>query len=149
MRANPADVWQATNFDKLHFTGVEASAAYEPARARPFSATFAALRGVTETPEALESKYVFNYPVYSAVAQWSGALPGCLIARTRIGVAHRLQRAPYAVWDASAGYAAGRVRPFLQLTNIASTVYQDIPGVAMPSRGIVGGLEIVLAGARR
>jgi iron complex outermembrane receptor protein len=149
VRANPTAVWQATNFDKLHFTGGEASAAYQPAAGQTISAAFAALRGVSAAPEELESKYVFNYPVYSATAQWSGALPGHLLARTRVGIVRRLGRAPYAVWDASASYATGRARPFLQLTNITSTVYQDIPGVVMPSRGIVGGLEIVLAGVRK
>ena len=72
-----------------------------------------------------------------------------MIARTRIGVLNRVAASPYAIWDASAGYASGRVRPFLQLTNITSTVYQDIPLVAMPKRGVVGGVELYLFGASR
>jgi hypothetical protein len=72
-----------------------------------------------------------------------------MIARTRIGVANRQGQNPYAVWDASAGYSLGHVRPFLQLTNITSTVYQEIPGVALPTRGVLGGLEIVLYGSRK
>jgi iron complex outermembrane receptor protein len=96
----------------------------------------------------LLSKYTFNYPVQSGVVQWRGDIMGHVIARTRIGVVNRLQREPYALWDASAGYEVGHVRPFVQFTNLTNIAYQEIPGVVMPSRGVVGGLEIVLAGAK-
>jgi len=72
-----------------------------------------------------------------------------VIGRTRIGVVDRVARSPYAIWDASAGYGVGRVRPFVQLTNITSTVYQDIPLVDMPKAGITGGLELYLFGGSR
>jgi iron complex outermembrane receptor protein len=91
------------------------------------------------------SKYTFNYPVESAVVQWRGSIGGHVIARTRIGIVNRLEHYPYTVWDASAGYATGRVRPYLQLTNITNANYQEVLAVAMPSRGIVGGVELVLA----
>jgi iron complex outermembrane receptor protein len=61
-------------------------------------------------------------------------------------VVNRLAHDPYAVWDASASYTTGCVRPFLQLTNLTNTVYEEIPAIAMPSRGVVGGIEWVLAG---
>jgi iron complex outermembrane receptor protein len=81
--------------------------------------------------------------------EWRGIVARHFIARTRIGAVNRVARSPYAVWDASAGYATGRVRPFLQLTNITNTVYQDIPLVDMPKRGIIGGLELYVFGASR
>ncbi len=71
-----------------------------------------------------------------------------VIGRTRIGVVNRVGSNAYAVWDASAAYSTGRVRPFLQLTNITSTVYQDIPLVAEPKRGVIGGVELYLFGCR-
>jgi iron complex outermembrane receptor protein len=141
-------VFTATNFDKLTFTGVEGGLIYEPRQGQHVSLTFSALRGVNASAEILASRYAFNYPVHSAVAEWRGFVGTRIIARTRIGVVDRLQRSPYAVWDASASYATGRVRPFLQLTNITSTVYQDIPGITTPSRGIVGGCEFYLFGGR-
>jgi iron complex outermembrane recepter protein len=148
VRASVNDVWQATNFHKLHFTGVEASAVFEPRAGQHFAVSFSALRGVNATEEILLSKYAFNYPVHSGVVEWRGTMKN-FIARTRIGVVDRISRSPYAVWDASAGYAAGRARPFLQLTNITSTVFEEIPQVAMPKFGIVGGLELYLFGASR
>jgi iron complex outermembrane receptor protein len=142
-------LYQATNFDKLHFTGVEASAVYEPRAGQHVSVSFSALHGLNSSPEILLSKYTFNYPVHEGTIEWRGTVGKNVIARTRIGVVDRVGRSPYAVWDASAGYGTGRVRPFIQLTNITSTVYQDIPLVDTPKRGIVGGLELYVFGASR
>ena len=150
VKANPTDaVWQATNFDKLHFTGVEASVVYEPRVGEQVSVSFAGLHGTNAGGETLLSKYTFNYPVQSAVVQWRGTITKRIIARTRVGVVNRIERAPYAVWDASAEYGQGHVRPFLQLTNITSTVYQELPAVALPKRGVVGGIQFVFWGAQR
>jgi iron complex outermembrane receptor protein len=67
-----------------------------------------------------------------------------IAARTRIGVLQRLGRDPYAVWDLYGARTQGRIRPFLQFTNLSNAVYQEIPGVAMPGRAVVGGVEIVV-----
>jgi hypothetical protein len=32
----------------------------------------------------------------------------------------------------------------VQLTNMTNMVYQEIPNVALPKRGVLGGVEIVL-----
>lgn len=146
VRPNPSAIWQAANFDELHFTGVEASADYTPMAGQMFGVAFTGLHGVSANPGVLQSKYTFNYPVQSAVMQWNGAIGSHVVARTRLGVVNRLAHDPYAVWDASASYTTGCVRPFLQLTNLTNTVYEEIPAIAMPSRGVVGGIEWVLAG---
>ena len=77
----------------------------------------------------------------SAVAQWRGTFPHGLTARTRIGALNRRARDPYALWDFYCGWSRHSLRPFLQLTNITSTQYEEIPGVVMPRRAIVGGIE--------
>jgi iron complex outermembrane receptor protein len=148
VRPNATAIWQATNFDKLHFTGVEASTDYTPVTGQTIGVAFTALHGLSTSGSVLLSKYAFNYPVQSAVVQWHGSLGGHVIARSRIGIVNRLAHDPYAVWDASVAYGTGRVRPYLQLTNIADTNYQEILAVAMPSRGVVGGIEWVLAGSK-
>lgn len=147
VRASVNDLWQATNFTKLHFTGVEAAAVYEPRVGQRLSASFAALHGSNTSGSVLLSKYTFNYPVRSAVLEWRGNVRNRVVARTRIGVVDRLERDPYAVWDASAAWSRGHVRPFLQLTNITSSVYQEIPGIALPKCGVLGGVELVFFGA--
>lgn len=149
VRASPADIWQATNFDRLHFTGVETTLAWQIRRTESLGISFTDLHGVNATPEILESKYTLYYPLQNAVIDWRGTLPHNILLRTRIGVVNRLTLHPYAVWDASAAYATGRVRPFLELTNLTSTNYQEIVGVVMPGRGVVGGLEIYLFGGAK
>jgi iron complex outermembrane receptor protein len=145
VRPNSTAIWQAANFDELHFTGVEASADYTPVAGQNFGVAFTGLHGVSANPGTLQSKYTFNYPVQSAVLQWNGAIGRHIVARTRLGVVNRFAHDPYAVWDASASCITGRVRPFLQLTNLTNTIYEEIPAIAMPSRGVVGGIEWVLA----
>jgi iron complex outermembrane receptor protein len=149
VRADENSPWVATNFDKLRFTGVEASLIYEPRANQRITVSFAGLHGVNASAELLESKYLFNYPVQNAVLEWRGSVGQHLVARTRVGALNRIARSPYGLWDASAAWSTGRVRPFVQLTNITSTVYEEIPGVAMPKRGVLGGFEFVFAGAQR
>lgn len=149
VRSSAAEPWQATNFDKLHFTGVEAAVVYEPAAGQRLSVSLTALHGAKASEEVLLSKYAFNYPTQRAAAEWRGTVARRILARTSVGVVNRIARNPYAIWDASAGYANGRIRPFLQLSNITSTEYQEIPNIVMPKRGIIGGVEFVFYGADR
>jgi iron complex outermembrane receptor protein len=144
VRATPADLWQATNFDQLNFTGVEASGEFRPVRGQTVRLSFAGLHGVRAGQDVLLSKYTFNYPVQSGVAEWRGMIHGALAARTRIGAISRLNRGPYGVWDTSATWTKGRVRPFAQVANITSTRYQEIPGIALPGRTFMGGVEFVI-----
>lgn len=144
VRARPTDIWQATNFDKLNFTGIEASGEFQPRRGQTIRLSFAGLHGVRSGSDVLLSKYTFNYPVQSGVAEWRGLIAGKVAARTRIGAVNRLGRSPYGLWDTSATWSQGRWRPFAQIANITSTNYQEIPGVALPGRTVLVGLEIVL-----
>ena len=64
--------------------------------------------------------------------------------RTRVGALQRVDRAAYAVWDVYAAATRGRLRPFVQFTNLTATRYQEIPGVVMPGRAVVGGLEWIV-----
>jgi iron complex outermembrane receptor protein len=144
-----SDLYQSQNLPPLRFLGVEASMVYEPWAGQHIAVSFSALDGRYASPQDIVTEYTFNYPAHDAVVEWRGKVAKNVIARTRIGVLNRVGTNPYAIWDASAGYATGRVRPFLQLTNITSTVYEDIPLVAMPKRGVVGGVELYVFGASR
>jgi iron complex outermembrane receptor protein len=142
-RASPNDIWRALNIQNLRFTGVEASLRLVRRRVHTIDVRCTGLRGTQDTIAAAFTKYVFNFPVHSAVLAWQGSSRGFLF-RSRLGVLERKARDPYAIWDAYAAFSRGRLRPFVQLSNITSTAYQEIPGVAMPGRGIVAGLEVVL-----
>ena len=144
VRASPDDIWRALNIQNLNFTGVEASLRYSPARAQIIDFRYTGLRGSQDTLPIESTKYTFNYPVHSGVVAWQASLPGSLLFRTRIGVLDRRARDPYALWDVYAASSRGRVHPFLQLSNVTGTSYQEILGVAMPGRTIIGGVELLV-----
>ena len=143
------DIWRATNIQNLRFTGVEVSTSFRVADGQQVDLRYTGLHGVQDSLGANYSKYAFNYPSQSAVASWTASLPGGMSFRTRIGAVQRLARDPYALWDVYVAHSEGRVRPFLQFTNLTNTVYEEIHGVSMPKRGVVGGVEIaVFSGAK-
>ncbi len=76
---------------------------------------------------------------------WQGMLPGSFIARTRIGVINRFDSNPYALWDVAVAREFRYVGAHLDLANLTDTQYQEIPGVAMPGRSVVFGLEFILS----
>ena len=142
VRRTPADLWRAANIQQLHFTGLEAGLRWRWSR-QEFDFHYTGLRGTQASLAGQFSKYVFNYPVHSGVAGWQGSWHGWA-GRVRLGAMERLQRSPYAVFDVYVTRASGRWRPFAQVTNLNAAVYQEIPGVATPGRGILGGVELVL-----
>ena len=142
---SPTGPWQAVNITRLNFTGLESAASWRH-NGHLVGCSYTALRGTSGLAPGGYTRYVFNHPVHSAVFNWSGPLPGGLTARTRLGALERRGRGAYAVWDVSVARARGRVRPFVQLSNLTATRYAEIPGVAMPGRTFVGGLELVVPG---
>lgn len=143
VRNTPSDIWRATNFQRLQFTGVEASAGVRAGQTQMIDFRYTGLRGVNELPVGVQTKYVFNYPTHSGIVSWQGSTHG-FIARTRVGALQRVQRNPYGLWDVYLARGAGKVNPFVQLANITSTRYEEVPGVAMPGRSMVVGLQYAI-----
>jgi vitamin B12 transporter len=147
-RASPADPWQATNLSGLSFSGVEAGLEWRASTRQQFRLAWTVLEGAQKALHGLESEYVFNYPVNNARAQWTWRVKEQFLVQSRIGVVERYQRAPYAVWDESFVREAGRIHPYLQMTNLSNTGYEEILGVRMPGHSFVAGIEFVLPGKR-
>ncbi len=143
VRNSPADIWRATNFQRLSFTGLEASARTVIARRHQFDLRYTGLRGGREAREAVFSKYAFNYPEHAGIASWQASLPGGLLARTRVGATKRYARDPYTVWDFYIASTRGRIHPFAQFTNLTNARYEEVLGVAVPGRGFLFGVELV------
>ena len=140
-RASLNDIWQAANIDSLDFIGVEASVTIHPTATQSVEVRYTGLHGSQGVLNGLQSEYVFNYPSSNAVVSWEAALPAGFLARTRLGVLNRYQQYPYALWDFYIADRHGRWAPFVQLTNITSTNYEEIQGVMMPGRAAVVGLD--------
>jgi iron complex outermembrane receptor protein len=141
VRYSPTDVWRATNFDRLRFTGIEATFRTMLARRNTIEVSYTGIHGAQNALAGAISRYVFNYPIHEGIAQWQSSWRHDLLTRVRVGALERFARDPYAVLDLYAAWAHGRVRPFFQLTNATNTIYQEIQGVQMPTRSVLGGLE--------
>jgi iron complex outermembrane receptor protein len=143
VRASPAEVWSATNFRRLRFTGVEAALETSLAHKHQMELRYTGLRGVQNAAAGVVSRYTLNYPVHAGLVTWQGTVMGGLLGRSRVGVLQRFARAPYAVWDLFLASGRGRLRPFVQFTNLTGAAYEEVLGVPMPGRGVLGGVQFV------
>jgi iron complex outermembrane receptor protein len=144
VRSSLTDISRATNIQNLNFTGVEASVSFKPAAWQQLDLRYAGMHGARDSLPGIISQYAFNFPSNSAVAAWQVSLPWGIAARTRVGALQRLEQSTYALWDVYLAETRGRVHPFLQFTNLTNTTYQEIQGVPMPKRGVLGGVEIAV-----
>lgn len=98
-----------------------------------------AINFITTRPSARD----INYPSHHATAAWLGQCKNLIALRNRVGVTQRIGQGAYPVWDFAISRVQGRVRPYLEFSNLSNTGYEEIPGVAMPGRSVIGGAEIV------
>jgi iron complex outermembrane receptor protein len=144
MRSSPTAVWQATNIDRLQFRGGETSLRAALTHSQELDLSYTAMHGDHAAMPGIESEYAFWYPVQSGVFSWRADLPHGILARSRVGVLDRYGYKTYGLWDLYLARAAGRIRPFVQLTNLTNTSYQEVQQVAMPGRALVVGVEAVV-----
>ena len=117
---------------------------WTPSATHTLDFRYTALHGTEDTIAAGFTKYTFNYPTGSGVFAWQIAPRGNFVLRTRVGALARPERSPYALWDVYVALPRHKVHPYVQVSNLTNTSYQSIPGVAMPGRTIVGGVELVI-----
>jgi len=141
VRYSLAAPWQATNYDRLRFTGVEAALKATLARKNTLEFQYTGLHGSQNVLAGTYSKYVFQYPVHEGIVQWQTSWPKDILSRVRLGVLERVGSDPYALLDLYAAWAHWRIHPFFQLTNTTNTIYDEIQGVQMPTRSVLGGIE--------
>jgi iron complex outermembrane receptor protein len=144
LRSLPTAVWQATNIDRLRFRGVESSLRAPLSHSQAIDLSYTAMHGYHAPMPGIESEYAFWYPVQSGTFSWRANLPHGLLARTRVSALDRYGYKTYGVWDFYLARSTGRIRPFLQLTNLTNTSYQEVQMVAVPGRAVVAGVEAVL-----
>ncbi len=138
----PANIWCADNLNGLHFAGVETSFTWVPRKSQTVRIEWTALHGAQTALHGLESEYVFNYPVENIHASWTWAMGHDIVLTNAVQLAQRYQQTVYPVWNATLTRDAWRVRPYLRLMNASNTGYQEITGVNMPPRTIMGGIAV-------
>ncbi len=140
----PENIWCADNLNGLHFAGVETSFTWIPKKSQTVRIEWTALHGAQTALHGLESEYVFNYPVENIHASWTWALGHDMVLTNAVQVAQRYQQTVYPVWNATLTRDTWKVRPYLRLMNASNTGYQEITGVNMPPRTIMGGVAVQL-----
>ena len=140
-RQSAADIWRAANLQNLRATGVESSARMNLREAGELTVSYTALRLHTNMPAGFESKYSSNYPIHDGIVSYQAMLGQIVLLRTRFGAIQRSGEDPSVLWDIGLAWGKGNVRPFVQLANLTNTSYQEIPGVIMPGRTVIGGVE--------
>ncbi len=138
----PANIWCADNLNGLHFAGVEANFTWIPKKSQTVRVEWTALHGAQTALHGLESEYVFNYPVENIHASWTWAMGHDIVLTNAVQLAERYQQTVYPVWNATLTRDAWKVRPYLRLMNVSNTGYQEISGVNMPPRTIMGGVAV-------
>ncbi|WP_263367939.1 TonB-dependent receptor plug domain-containing protein [Edaphobacter bradus] len=133
--------WQATNVANFAYNGAEADLRVHLPRSQRLQLSYTAVQA-TSPPHGLISEYAFNYAAQSALLAWSADLPAQISARTQLAVIQKTTQSPYALWDVALARNSGRVRPYLRLLNLSNTSYQEIPGVPLQGRTIMGGAEV-------
>ncbi|HEY1949626.1 MAG TPA: TonB-dependent receptor [Bryobacteraceae bacterium] len=141
IRADSSDIWQATNFAKLTFTGVEASLVWSMQNSGRLEIQYTGLHGAEGALNGYQSEYVFNYPTQQAVVSWERSSSRGWLARVRLGVTNQYQRNAYALVDGYLAWTRSPLHPYLRLTNLTNTDYQPVYGVVMPGRAALIGME--------
>ncbi len=139
-----ANTWCAANLNGLRFAGADATATWIPAKSQSIRVAWSGLHGAQGALHGLESEYIFNYPVENVHATWAWTLGHSINLMNAVQIAQRYRQTPYPVWNAALTRDTGRLRPYLRLTNLSNTGYQEIEGVPMPPRAVMGGFAIQL-----
>jgi iron complex outermembrane receptor protein len=74
-------------------------------------------------------------------------VPGGFDSRFRVAAIERFQnltfpQGAYPLVEWTVGREFRYATPYVQLTNLTDTKYQEIAGVAMPGRGVIAGVEL-------
>jgi len=145
---DPDTPYVAENIQKLNFTGAELSLRWQLPRQQRIELNYTGIHGAGSTLSGVQYLYVFNFPSNEAVATWFSRLPGGEDSRFRLAVVQRYQSATsppqgaYPLVEWTVGRQFKYLKPYLQLTNLTDTKYQEIAGVAMPGRGFIAGMEV-------
>jgi len=140
----PGNIWCADNLNGFGFSGVETRLTWIPRKSQTVRIAWTGVHGAQSALHGLESEYVFNYPVQNIRASWSAALGHDFVLTNAVQIAERYQQTAYPVWNATVTHDTGKLRPYLRLTNLGNTGYQEITGVNMPPRTIMGGVALQL-----
>jgi iron complex outermembrane receptor protein len=140
--ANPSTPYAAQNIQRLNFTGAELALRWQLPHQQKIELSYSGMHGSGAAQAGEQYLYVFNYPVNAGVATWWSRTPGGFDSRFRVSALQRYGQGAYPLVEWTVGREFRYATPYVQLTNLTDTKYQEIAGVAMPGRGVIAGLEL-------
>jgi outer membrane cobalamin receptor len=135
-----AEPWQAINVQNLNITGAEATLHLRLSDTQQLQLSYTAAHAAPP-PANIISEYAFNYAAQDALFSWNGQFLHQITARTQVNVIQKTSHTAYPLWDVSLARNTGHIRPYLRLLNLSNTGYQEISGVPLQGRTIMGGTE--------
>ena len=144
VRATSTSKYQAQNLRDLSFSGVEVAAQIRLSHSQYLRLAYTSAVGAQNALNGLQSRYVFNNAVNNAAAEWRASTKQ-IATSARLVVTQRYQQTPFSTVDVSVAHNRGWWRPYVQMTNLANTGYQEIAGIRNQGRAFTGGLELVLS----
>lgn len=135
-------IYAAENIHNLNFTGTEVALRWQLPRQQKIAVGYTAMYGSGTNLNPVATKYALNYPVHAGVATWWSRTPGGLDSRFRVAAVQRYQSGAYPLVEWTVGRQFQYWKPYVQLTNLTDTKYQEIQGLPMPGRGVIAGMEM-------
>jgi iron complex outermembrane receptor protein len=132
--------YQATNIGQIAYTGVETMAQYRLAPHQHFDLDYTFVHAPSAAA-GLISEYAYNYASNNGSFAWQGVWSQ-LAARTQVSVSQQTQRTAYPLWTVALSRSKGLVRPYVRATDLANVSYQELPGVPLTGRTIMGGVVL-------
>ena len=138
----PTAKYVAGNIQNLNFTGTEISLRWQLPRQQRVELSYTGMYGAGTTLSNVQYFYVLNYPVHAGVATWWSKTPGGFDSRFRVAALQRYHSGAYPLVEWTIGRQFRYLTPYVQLTNLTDTKFQEISGVPMPGRGVIAGMEL-------
>jgi len=138
------DPWQVVNIGEMKIEGVSLSFRKSFGRYLRMRCSYTTMDFHAEKEKGFISKYSFNLLRHNFVLQ--GTVKWSRRIKQSFGFNLRQREASpaYSLLGSRLSYRIGRVRFFLELTDLFDVAYEDIPGVPMPGREIMGGSAVTL-----
>lgn len=137
VKEEASSVWQARNIRLTNVSGLETSLRLH--KIATLGYTF--IHSTSSIPPHVQSKYVMNHPVHQINVLSQQPLPLGLKAGIGAVFKKRKGKSGTVVLDCKLTRSFGEWDFFIQVTNLFDTSYEEIPGVSMPGRWVMAGLN--------
>ncbi len=136
----PAAPYQATNIGRIAYSGVESLVNARMRGDQQLWLGYTFLHAAPP-PAGLISEYAYTYASHKAEAAYRVGFRQ-LAAFTALSVVQQTGRTAYPLWSVALTRSRGLVRPYVRADDLANISYQELPGVPLPGRTIMGGVTV-------